>query len=191
MLDQEKIESDIGAFAQTVVDIARRNLKVKSTTNFRGERWKSTKKPRRIEASGKTSKSLGYKLKVNANSYELGMTGAPETEFVERGRRPGRMPPLKSIRDWVQAKKVKPYVTTKAGGRKFVSKTPRRVKMMSYLIARKIGKEGTQATYFYEAAVLEALKKHSNIIEDGIAANVEATATQILKQLENGFSSSN
>ena len=188
MLDGDEINVRIGSFAEEVVKIARRNLKIKSTTNFRGERWKTTKKPRRIEASGKTGRSLGYQLRVLQNSYELKFEGAETTQYTEYGRGPGGRPPLQRIMQWVKDKNVKPYVTTPSGGRKFVSRSPRRLRMMAYAIAKKIGERGTQPTYFYEAAVNEALEKHLSIVEDGLITDIETTSENILKKLRDGFS---
>lgn len=57
----------------------------------------------------------------------------PYSLWVERGRGPGRMPPLDAIRRWTRYKGINPDA--------------------AFPIARKIGREGTRATFFMSNAV--------------------------------------
>lgn len=188
MLDKKEIQASLNKFASDAIAIAKRNLKVKGTTNFRGERWRSTKKPRAIEASGRTGKSLKSNVKVMRNSFAVQFEGGDWVEFVENGRRKGKRPPTKPIIEWIKQKNVKTFKKTKSGGRVFVKRTPARIKSMAYAIAKRIGEEGTQATYFYSAAIEEALIKNENLVEDGLVASIDEYVEVLQKQLNNGFS---
>lgn len=60
---------------------------------------------------------------------------APHAVFVERGRKRGRLPPVKSILEWMQAKQL----TKKLG--------PHASRRVAYLIAKKIGAKGVKGRY--------------------------------------------
>lgn len=184
MLDEEAINKALHDLSDRIVEKARQNLKVKTKTNFRGERWKSTKKARAISASGETGKSLGYEVLTSPSSYGVKFKGKiiASTYFTEYGRAAGKPAPTEPIKEWIKAKGVKPYETTESGGRKFVKRTPARMDVMAYLIARKIGREGTQATYFFEAAVKKGIEENKDVLMAN-AINVEKLAELIKKQL--------
>lgn len=93
-------------------------------------------------ATGKTSQSLEVKVedkvisgfgitsgKILANKY-FGV--------LESGRRPGKMPPIQAIKEWVEAKSFNFPFTTSAGN------TIRNADSMSWAIAIKISNEGTK-----------------------------------------------
>lgn len=68
-------------------------------------------------------------------SFEL----ADYWKYVEYGRRPGKMPPVDAIEQWVR---VKPVVPDSRSGR--IPDT----KQLAYLIARKIGREGIEPKHY-------------------------------------------
>lgn len=184
MLDQKAINKALEELAERIVEKAKQNLKVKTKTNFRGERWKSTKSARSISASGETGKSLGYEVLTSPNAYGVKFKGKPSTYFTEYGRKPGKAAPTEPIVKWIKAKRIKPYERTESGGRKFVKRTPAKMDVMAYLIARKIGREGTQATYFFEAAVKKGIEDNKDKLMAN-AINVDKLAEIIKKQLGN------
>jgi hypothetical protein len=55
----------------------------------------------------------------------------------EHGRRPGRMPPIEAIRRWIRVRQIR--------GRGGISE-----RSLAFLIARKIGREGTEAQPYME-----------------------------------------
>lgn len=97
--------------------------------------------------------------------------------FVEVGRRPGKMPPIKPIRDWVEIKFGKKSKKRKARGAKKgpdkggdkgpkkgkgqrKAKGPRQAKqpppdldMLALLIARKIGNKGYEGRYVLKRTI--------------------------------------
>ena len=68
--------------------------------------------------------------------------------YVEEGRRSGKTPPIKNIYEWIQNKREIQS--------KFISKSTDRIaatKSLAYVIARKIGREGTRAKPFVSPAL--------------------------------------
>lgn len=60
--------------------------------------------------------------------------------YIEHGRGPGKFPPIQAIQDWMEAKHIIP-------------RENRTVPQVSYLIARKIAKEGTQGKQALEGTL--------------------------------------
>ncbi len=82
----------------------------------------------------------GANLKINMLEY---------WQFVEYGRRAGKMPPIQSIYEYVQNK---PQLQQK------VAQSKNRIaatKSLAYVIAKKIGKKGTKAQPFVAPAITD------------------------------------
>lgn len=60
--------------------------------------------------------------------------------YIEHGRGPGKFPPIEAIQNWMTAKHIVP-------------REDRTVPQVSYLIARKIAKEGTQGKHAAEGTI--------------------------------------
>ena len=80
-------------------------------------------------------------------------SGRGYAEYVEYGRRAGRMPPLKNIIEWARKKLRIPGKAAQSAG---------------YLIARKIAQKGTRPQPFFRPA----LERNSQAIERVISAAV-------------------
>lgn len=81
---------------------------------------------------------------------------AKHAYFVEVGRQPGRQPPTAPIVEWMIAKRLDKRLARAAGrdGRgRFKSLSRKRLESIAYLIARKIGRDGTKGTRVLERAV--------------------------------------
>lgn len=75
--------------------------------------------------TGKMSQSLGYKID------ESGLTIFSTEKYftvLETGRKPGKMPPISAIEDWVKNKPIASDINPRS---------------LAFLIARKIGEEGS------------------------------------------------
>lgn len=86
-------------------------------------------------ASGRLENFTTY---IDLNNERLSIVFELEDywKYVEYGRDPGKMPPISAIENWI---KVKPVVPNSVNG-----KVPD-TRQLAYLIARKIGREGTPA----------------------------------------------
>lgn len=60
--------------------------------------------------------------------------------YIEHGRGPGKFPPIEAIQNWMTAKHIVP-------------REDRTVPQVSYLIARKIAREGTQGKHAAEGTI--------------------------------------
>ena len=150
-----------------------------------------------INATRKLRQSIDFKVINLGTSFEfkLGWTGDADhyASAAETGRKPGKMPPLEPIMKWIAAKGIKlPEQSSlskrriKSLSNKVVKKSLRqisttaRAKSLAYLIARKIGKEGTKASHFFSDVVNDKLY-------DDLRAKLKAAAKKdILIELRKG-----
>lgn len=75
------------------------------------------------------------------------LVGAPHSPFVEKGRGPGRFPPVKAIEDWIESKQGLPAI--------FKEKK----KQFAFLIGRKIAQQGTKGSDILESVIQEFVDK--------------------------------
>ena len=80
-------------------------------------------------ASGNLISSLKYEITFNGTNLDIEFQMPEYVEFVNRGRKPGKMPPISSIQQWTQIKGI-----------------PQKA---AFPIAKKIAKEGIKATPFF------------------------------------------
>ena len=99
-------------------------------------------------ASGALSQSITPEVKAQQKGYNLSVMMEDYWFYVEEGRRSGKTPPIKNIYEWIQNKREIQS--------KFISKSTDRIaatKSLAYVIARKIGREGTRAKPFVSPAL--------------------------------------
>lgn len=102
----------------------------------------------KTNASSSLSQSIQPQIK-QTNNIRLTILMEDYWQYVEDGRRAGKMPPIKNIYEWIQNKRP---VQQK------IAQSPDRIaatKSLAYVIARKIGQKGTKAQPF----VTPSLKK--------------------------------
>jgi len=83
-----------------------------------------------LRASGKYEKELEYSIEQSDNKDKLIIKGSCHSVFMEKGRRPGKMPPIRAIEQWIE---VKPGLPAFMKEKK---------KSMAWAIARSIAKKG-------------------------------------------------
>lgn len=107
-------------------------------------------------ATGNLIQSLDYKVIEVIGKVFLEITAADYFKFVDKGRRPGKMPPIKPIKSWMQAKGI-------------VSKN----KSLPFMIARSIGEKGIKPTNVKQRAIKEVMKNVDKIIKKGAVKDIE------------------
>jgi hypothetical protein len=96
----------------------------------------------------------------------LGVVGSPleHVRVLELGRRPGQpMPPPDALELWVRRKIVYSDRKGPRGGRRKL--TTSEARGIAFVIARKIGKEGTEAVKMFETAAKENEAKIAQVFE--------------------------
>lgn len=88
---------------------------------------------------------LGIYLKVKSLHY---------LKYVNYGRKPGKFPPISSIKRWVEIKKID-------------KKFKQNVNNTAYIIAKSIAKKGVKPTYIIEKTIndLQKNKEFLNILD--------------------------
>jgi len=88
-----------------------------------------TLKDKGLDASGRTSRELSIE---SSKRNEASFIGPAHLVFLNRGRGPGKFPPIQNIQDWIQ---------NKPG---FTLDPDVKIEAVAFLIARKIAREGTE-----------------------------------------------
>ena len=160
-LDIEPILESIG---QDIIAEMQANLE----KNKPGKSWNSM-------ASGNLYGSFGSEVKNNVLEIK---SSAEYSGNVDLGRRSGTMPPISSIAKWIQDKGIN--IRDYSSGR-FMSREGANLNRVSYLIARKIKREGYQGINY----VLNTFTELKDYIEETTAKKY---AEQIEKTLEQNIS---
>lgn len=137
----------IKKIADQIVDIYRKQLESKG-----------------IPASGTLGDTASVEVEMHGTKLVVSLNLEHYWRYVEYGRRPGKMPPIDNIEEWIR---VKPVVPNAMNGKVPTSK------QLAFMIARKIGREGTKARRPLEATVYS----------DGFESVMDAIKAEITKQL--------
>lgn len=89
-------------------------------------------------ATGELIESIKGKIKQNGKWIIISINLRDYWRYVEYGRKPGKFPPIKSIREWIDIKPVLP--------RPYNGKLPTK-DQLAFLIARKIATKGIKPKY--------------------------------------------
>ena len=121
-----------------------------------------------INASSSLSNTADIEIDYNGDKLIISLMLEPYWKYVEYGRRPGKMPPIDNIKEWI---KVKPVIPDARSGRIPDDR------QLAFLIARKIGREGIPAKHPINKTV------YSDKIENVIQAIKNEIALQLKQQL--------
>lgn len=124
--------------------------------------------PRKVDATGSLRDSIRFTITRFGTSYKFELRLADYYEWVDKGRAPGKQPPIADILKWIKDKRFvinkKGQFATKTKGSKLqkISDNLKLSNQLAFAIARKIGKHGTKGNNFYSSTVpqwVEELKK--------------------------------
>ncbi|WP_330444227.1 hypothetical protein [Flavobacterium sp. C4GT6] len=117
-------------------------------------------------------------LKVEVENYSVQITGAPYSEALENGYKPGKQPPSEAIEQWIIAKGI----STQVEGNISISS-------LAYLIARKIGREGWDRTEHGGTELISSVITPQRIqfIIDDVSDNELTMITSNITNLLNSF----
>lgn len=55
-------------------------------------------------ATGRTAEALGFEVSLSGNTYSLRIIGPDWWPYTDKGRGPGKRPPIEAIQEWINAK---------------------------------------------------------------------------------------
>lgn len=111
------------------------------------------------------SHNIKFNLQVNDTLFEIEFQAPSYWQYANYGRGPGKFPPPDKIEDWIIRRKISPY-PTKSG------RVPTR-KQLSFLIARKIAREGFEGSGFLEKSLKEQQDYWEDRIKEAIGEDIE------------------
>ena len=127
-------------------------------------------------ASG-TLSNFTFRINLQGNYFEVIFLLPKCWEYLEYGRRAGKQPPIEAIEEWIRVKPIIPYAVN--------GKVPD-TRQLAFLIARKIGWEGTEGRKPLTKAMYS--DNAENIIQEikqAFANQVNDYLIEQIKTLEN------
>lgn len=118
-----------------------------------------------IPASGALGNTASIEVEISGTKLIISINLEDYWKYVEYGRRSGKMPPIDKIENWIHIKPVIP--------KPFNGKVPN-TRQLAFLIARKIGRDGTKARRPLEATVYS----------DDFEAIIDEIKSEITRQLK-------
>lgn len=126
-------------------------------------------------ASGDLLNNIEYEVTRGDFTYTIYVKMKDYWYFVENGRKAGKWPPIQNILDWIKIKPVLPRPN--AEGK---LPTPQQ---LAFLIARKIGEEGTEGTQDLRNATDTIWDTFEDRLYEAIDEDVDAAFIQIFHYL--------
>ena len=126
-------------------------------------------------ASGDLLNNIEYEVTRGDFTYTIYVKMKDYWYFVENGRKAGKMPPIDNILNWIKIKPVLPRPN--AEGK---LPTPQQ---LAFLIARKIGEEGTEGTQDLRKATDTIWDTFEDRLYEAIDEDVDAAFIQIFHYL--------
>lgn len=118
-----------------------------------------------VNASGELWKSVRQEQK----DFVLRIYALDYIYYIEKGRKPGKRPPKKAIREWLDVKT------------KFSSLEAKEKESLAYAIAKKIGEEGTT---IYKQGGTKLLE---DILTDELKGNIQSELVLTFKERTNAL----
>ena len=118
---------------------------------------------------GQLYRTLSYSVKMDNSSWLISISLEEYWKYIEYGRRPGKMPPLDVIEKWINVRQILPRPITLKSGKSVVPTIPQ----LSFLIARKIGRDGIRPRPFFKQSFEDAKREFLQKIEEAILADIK------------------
>lgn len=119
---------------------------------------------------GQLYRTLSYSVKMDNSSWLISISLEQYWKYIEAGRRAGaKMPPLDVIEKWIKVKQILPRPLTLKSGKSVVPTIPQ----LSFLIARKIGRDGIRPRPFFKQSFEDAKREFLHKIEEAILADIK------------------
>ena len=123
---------------------------------------------------GQLYRTLNYSVKMDNSAWLISISLESYWKYIENGRRAGaKMPPLDVIENWIRVKQIIPHPISLKSGKQIIPTIPQ----LSFLIARKISRDGIKARPFFkqsfESAKREFLTKIADAVQQDIVESIK------------------
>lgn len=111
------------------------------------------------QVTGNLIRSLDFKIIKSIDGFLLQILAAPYFQNVDKGRRPGKMPPVRPIQKWVERRGIviKNYSS----------------KQTAFVIARSIGKKGIRPLNIMNQLTNNIINNSEKIIKAGAVKDIQ------------------
>jgi hypothetical protein len=134
------------------------------------------------DASGDLKKSISFKIRSSSKKIELDITMLDYWGAVDEGRKAGKQPPIDKIKEWLSYPNVRDKIRFGQSDAQF---TESEQNSLAYLIAKKIGREGTKgnnfATNVFESSLIT--NELPEVLTDAIVEDADAILTELLDSI--------
>lgn len=120
-------------------------------------------------SNGELYRTLSYKVTTVSGGWTIKLNLAAYWKYLEYGRKPGKMPPVSAIKNWIEVKHIVPRPLQLKPGK---SRVPT-INQLSYLIARKIGRDGTKGKHTFESSFDKVKSAFYTKIEQAIQEDIK------------------
>jgi hypothetical protein len=130
-------------------------------------------------ASGELDKSINFNVKSSAKKIELDITMLDYWGAVDGGRKAGKQPPIDKIKEWLNYPNVRDKIRFGQNDSAFSESEKN---SLAFLIARKIGRQGTKGNNFATNVFTSSLitKELPEVILNAVAEDADLILADLL-----------
>ena len=119
--------------------------------------------------NGELYRTISYSVTTGTGGWVISVSLADYWKYVEYGRRPGKMPPVSAIENWINVKQIIPHSMTLKSGKTVIPTIPQ----LSFLIARSIGRRGIAPKPLFQKSFEAAKQQFMQVIKDAITQDIK------------------
>ena len=119
--------------------------------------------------NGELYSTIKYSVSTGNSGWVISVSLADYWKYVEYGRRPGKMPPVSAIENWINVKQIIPHSMTLKSGKTVIPTIPQ----LSFLIARSIGRRGIAPKPLFQKSFEAAKQQFMQVIKDAITQDIK------------------
>ena len=119
--------------------------------------------------NGELYRTISYSVSTGNSGWVISVSLADYWKYIEYGRRPGKMPPVSAIENWINVKQIIPHSMTLKSGKTVIPTIPQ----LSFLIARSIGRRGIAPKPLFQKSFEAAKQQFIQVIKDAITQDIK------------------
>lgn len=120
--------------------------------------------------NGELYRTISYSVSTVSSGWVISVSLADYWKYIENGRRAGaKMPPVSAIENWINVKQIIPHSMTLKSGKTVVPTIPQ----LSFLIARKISRDGIRPRPFFKQSFESAKREFLHKIEEAVITDIK------------------